>query len=156
MRPSLKQIYNDPFKIIEALERAGLENAHAKVMGIMVDICEYWSVERHLKRVLRNRTEAEQQERVPYNPKCGRNPGEATDKRLFMMSIKRSKDYNQSVMGMRFYLKKHKKRLETKIQKWPELDLDPTTLRKRADIKVVGKILNKQKRRRKPRMLFWC
>jgi hypothetical protein len=154
MRPTLKQIYNDPLKIIEALKAAGVESAHEKVMGIMLRLCEYWSVEKHLKLYIKTRTELEQCELAASNSKSDL-PVTPVDKARVMMNIKRSKEYNANILNMRSYLNKLSRRLETKIDKWPDLDLDPSTLRKKPDIKLNKKILGKQKRRRWSRNIFW-
>jgi hypothetical protein len=155
MRPSLKQIYNDPLKIIEALKEAGVESAHEKVMGIMLRLCEYWSVEKHLKRYIKTRTELEQCELAARNPKGDLPATKPFDQSRFMMDIKRSKEYNANILNMRSYLNKMARCLETKIDKWPDLDLDPSTLRKKPDNKLNKKILGKQKRRHWSRNIYW-
>jgi hypothetical protein len=154
MRPTLKQIYNDPLKIIEALKEAGVESAHEKVMGIMLRLCEYWSVEKHLKLYIKTRTELEQCELAASNSK-GDLPVTKPCQARYMMDIKRSKEYNSNILNMRSYLNKMAKCLETKIDKWPDLDLDPSTLRKKPDSKLNRKILGKQKRRHWSRNVFW-
>ena len=150
MRPTLKQLYNDPRAIIAGLEAAGLENAHAKVMGIMLSVCEYWSMDRHYNRLLRDRTyQLQAEERRLRHKRAKPDPSIAT------MNQKRASEYHASLIIAGQYLSRTQKRLEAKISKWPEIDVDPEQLRKKPDSKIISWVAKrKMKRRKTARRLF--
>lgn len=142
MRPTLKQLYNDPLAIITALEEAGLENARAKVMGIMRRVCEYWSMDRYYGRLDRDRTFMLQ---GGYDPV--KTEGEAISAKVRMRNRKRANETDRSRILASSNLKALGRRLETKMAKWPDLELDPTTLRKKPDQKLISKILKRRMRK---------
>lgn len=150
MRPTLQQLYNDPKAIIAGLEAAGLENAHAKVMGIMMSVSTYWSMERHHKRSVRDRTYQLQAEERRLRHKDAK-----PDPSIETMNQKRASEHHASLLVSGQYLSRIQRILETKISKWPEIDIDPDTLRKKPDPKIISWIAKRRMKRRKTaRRLF--
>lgn len=148
MRPTLKQLYTDPKAIIAALEAAGFENAHAKVMGIMLPLCEYWSMYRYYNRLDRDRTYALQSEHRRMA-----KPGAVADPYQVMRNRKHADEYSRTIIVARGYLKRQARILENKIAKWPELDLDPTSLRKKPDQALISKVIKGRQNKKRPRVL---
>lgn len=147
MRPTLLQIYNDPKAIIAALEAAGVECAHEKVMGMYLHLTEYWSMHRYHKRLDRDRTYTLQSEARRL-----RLPNAKPDADQWRRNQKQAGEYNKTIIVARGYLRRTAKKLETRIDKWPDLDLDPKDLRKKPDQDLVSKVLKKRMRRGKPRV----
>lgn len=148
MRPTLKQLYTDPKAIIAALEAAGFENAHAKVMGIMLPLCEYWSMHRYYERLDRDRTYALQSEHRRMS-----KTGAVADPNQALRNQKQAGEYNRTLIVARGYLKRQARRLENKIAKWPELDLDPGTLRKKPDQTLISRVIKGRQNKKRPRVL---
>lgn len=142
MRPTLLQVYNDPLAIIEALDAAGLENARPKVMAMLRDLCEYWSVDRYRERIVRDRnyvllSESRRKKQLDYTE----------DKETLVREFKQVKEYDRMLIRYRGLQRQVGRKLEKRIAKWPDLDIDPSVLRKKPDPDLISRTLKRRMRR---------
>lgn len=149
MRPTLLQLYHDPLAIIAALDRAGVENAHAKVMGIFAQLIEYWSMHEYVERMNKDRTYLHQSEE-----RRARIYKSAFDAEQRRRDTKQIGEYNKVIIVGRGNLKRRARLLEGKIAKWPDLDIDPSTLRKKLDHKLIKQKLKFRRRRSRNRFFI--
>ena len=148
MRPTLKQVYNDPYAIVAALEAAGVQNAHAKVFSMMNDLVEYWSMHRYYDRLYDDRTSV-----LQSHERRMRWPNAQPDRDQILRDRKQASDYHKTIIVARGYLRRKAKAIEARIAKWPDLAIDPQALRKRPDSALVKKLLKKRMRKSKPRTI---
>jgi hypothetical protein len=143
VRPTLWQLYCDPSKIIEALEAQGVRNAHARVMGLMSRLTEYWSMSRYLKRLSRDRDNSlsEVQRIKDRITKDQRNP------RKNLWDLKQASRFHITMLNARAYLSSLGGQLEKRIAKWPDLDLDPKSLRRRPTKEAVERMVKKRRKK---------
>ena len=147
MRPTLKQLYENPELFVTALNEAGVENAQAKVMRAMDLLVEYFSMFRYVERLERDRTYTHQQEvrLEASNPRYKRDPDQ----------VRRNKksigEYNRTLYLARAYLKRSAKKLNGKIAKWPDLPIDPEILRNKSNSAFVKKVLKKRMKKNRPK-----
>lgn len=148
MRPTLRQIYCKTDLVIVALEEAGMPAAHARVMRLMDRLIEYWSMHRYCKRLVQDRQYSLQVE--------DRRRSHEKDKSRDRDSSKRHKKsmayLNRTIDVARGYLNRMEARLERKVSKWPDLNLDPSAFRKKPDRLVTNKVLKKRRAKNKSRI----
>lgn len=146
MRPTLRQLYQDPKAIIAALDEAGMENAQARVMGMFLTLCEYWSMHRYHGRLEKDRTYALQSEARRL-----KNPGAKPDPEQAMRNRKQAGEYNKTLIVARGYLRRMERKMERKMSQWPEIELDMKKFRKKPDQELISKTLKKRMVKGKPR-----
>ena len=146
MRPTMFQVYCDPHAIVGALETAGVENAHAKVFSMMRHLCEYFYMEKYIKRIDRDRTYTHQNEDRRKKWKDYQD-----DPYQRRRDQKQVAEYDKTIVVGRGYLKRRAREIETRIAKWPELDIDPETLAKKPNNTLVREVLKKRMKRNKRR-----
>jgi hypothetical protein len=147
MRPTLHQIYCNPLLIIEALNEAGVENAQAKVMAMMQKLAEHFSMKRYFDRLEKDRTYTHQSEERRL-----RFPNAKPDPENVRRNYKSIAEYNRTIIVARGYLKRTARQMERKVDKWPDLNLDPKALRQKPDHELVNKVLKKRMKRGKKRV----
>lgn len=148
MRPNLHQLYCNPELIISALVEAGVENAQAKVMRMMDNLIDYYSMDRYHARLNRDRLWSYQQlERMRIKKSNDSN----TD--TIRQHKKSIADADRILVVSRSYLKRVGKKIENKIAKWPDLSIDPSDLKEKPDKLFIKNVLTKRMKKNKPKTI---
>lgn len=148
MRPTITQLYNNALVFVKALEAAGVENAHAKVMGLMRMVCEYESMVKYMTRIDADRTYTHQ-----WRQRREKTPGFTPDPAQRRRDCKTIAECNKTLIPARSYVRRQEIRLNARIAKWPDLDVDVTKLCKKTDNKMVNALLKKRRTRGRGRTI---
>ena len=142
MRPTPEEILANPDLFVQLLEAQGVKNAQARVSAIAYDMLEYSLVQKQQKRDGRFiRTNEQYSYRYPQSDS-------ATNKYDVLRRVKKTGSYRTSYLHYDQYLKRKMKKIQAKINKWPELTWDPKTLKTAPSTDLMKKYVLRRTSRR--------
>lgn len=142
MRPTLNQVVCNPKRFIELLTAAGVEHAHEKVTHLAYLINELNSL-----RVWIKTTEADLRydKQAPFRYPSKRT----THKEAMLRRIKRSAPTFHRLVFYQNKAAELERRVQRKLDKWPELEFDPARLRKQVDRAAMSKMQSRRTQRKR-------